>query len=233
VCVCVCVCVNFERKARVIVVYSRCAYVCVFECVCVFVSIWKRGTRKNERLCVFVHLLVCMWVYLSTCVKWYALMYVCVPLMYVCVQHPSWRECQRPWKHTHDQKNHSHMNLYADWLSLLGTRVCVCVSVCVCACMCLCLCQCKCLCLCLRLCLCLCLCLCACMRVYVRVCVCVYVCVGVYTLPGSRLRDAATLSCDGGKRDIWRPNPHTPRYYGVATISRLLKILGLFCKRAL
>ena len=27
-------------------------------------------------------------------------------------------------------------------------------------------------------------------------------------------------------------NAHTSAYYGVATISRLLKIIGLFCKRA-
>jgi len=59
---------------------------------------------------------------------------------------------------------------------------------------------------------------CVCMCVYVCVCVCVCVCVSVCV-------------CDNTCRHRHKCR-HRHRY-GVASISRLLKIVGLFCKRAL
>ena len=91
--------------------------------------------------------------------------------------------------------------------------VCMCVS-CVCAwsvCVCVCADQCVCVCVCVCVCACVCVCVC------VFVCVCARVCVRV------RANSISTQK---------RPTCYPP-CYGVATISRLLKIIGLFCKRAL
>ena len=58
-------------------------------------------------------------------------------------------------------------------------------------------------------CLCVCVCVCTCVFVYMYVQVCVCVCV------------SAT---------VFLPKHMTYHAYGVATISRLLQILGLFCR---
>jgi len=60
---------------------------------------------------------------------------------------------------------------------------------------------------CVRVCVCVFVCMCACVCVCVRVCVCVCMCVCVYA--------CVCL---------------TTRSYELATISRLLKITGLFCR---
>jgi len=92
--------------------------------------------------------------------------------------------------------------------------ICVYVSllnVCVCVCMC-------------HLWVCVCVCVspmivCVCIRVtYACVCVCVYM---------------SSMSVCVYLCHLWVENIHASDWYGVATISRLLKIIGLFCKRAL
>jgi len=118
--------------------------------------------------------------------------------------------------------------------------VCVCVYVCVCVCMCVCVCVCVCalICLCMSECMCVCslkkwitrtiinhksprftdhsyvymcafMCVCVCLSVWKWTCVHVCACACACMLKINRT------------------------YYGVATISRLLKTIGLFCKRDL
>ena len=105
------------------------------------------------------------------------------------------------------------------------SRKWVCVCVCMCACVCcvcvcvcvfVCVCVCVCVWVCVRVCLCLCLCLFVCLFVCVYVCVCACVC-------------ACVLCC---KRFLESQLNNRYTTHGVATISRLLKIIGLFCKRA-
>jgi len=62
---------------------------------------------------------------------------------------------------------------------------------------------------------------------------CAAVCVAVCCDSSSQSRDAAALEvlCKRSEEECVEEMGET--WYGVATISRLLKIIGLFCKRAL
>jgi len=101
----------------------------------------------------------------------------------------------------------------------------VCVCVCVCVCVWVCVCACVSVCACVRVCVYVCVYVCVC--VCVCACVCVCVCVFVFVCVRASRTDLHTLlrvdmlrrSCEG-------------HIYGVATISRLLQIIGLFYKTA-
>jgi len=67
-------------------------------------------------------------------------------------------------------------------------------------------------------CVCVYVCVCVCMCVYVCVCVCVCVCVML------------SVSVPGGVLCVRETEHLSICVYGVATISRLLKIRGLFCR---
>jgi len=101
----------------------------------------------------------------------------------------------------------------------------VCVGVCVCVCVCLCVCEC----VCVRVCVCVvCVCVCGC------VCVCACVCVRACVSGRDRARERE-MTCIGTHCVIEWGSMRCPHelQYRVATISRLLKITSLFCKRAL
>ena len=80
--------------------------------------------------------------------------------------------------------------------------------------------------------------MCVCVRVYVRECVCVWLCVATRSLlrrDGNSVTAGVhvsvcegvyVLACVGLCVCVFL-------WYGLATISRLLKIIGLFCKRTL
>jgi len=129
--------------------------------------------------------------------------------------------------------------------SPLCVYVCVCVSVCVCVCV-------VCVRVCVSVCVCLCECVCACACVRVWVCllfvrVCdwararrrAWACVSIYIncvsfnfwCTTTTFRNIHVCACvwDGvnAYKHMWA------HAYGVASISRLLKMIGLFCKWAL
>jgi len=106
------------------------------------------------------------------------------------------------------------------------SRKWVCVCVCMCACMCVCLCACAFVSVSVSVfvCLSVCVCVCACVSVSVSVFVCLSVCVCVCACVC-----ACVLCC---KRFLESQLNNIYTTHGVATISRLLKMIDLFCKRA-
>jgi len=102
--------------------------------------------------------------------------------------------------------------------------VCVCVCVCVCVYMSVCLCVCVCVCVYMSVCLCVCVSVCP--------CVCVRVSVSKHQSVSEDVSDCNT----GGFRLQHRGSLHIKHpwcrsaCYGVATMSRRLKITGLFCR---
>jgi len=120
-------------------------------------------------------------------------------------------------------------------------RVCVCVRVCTRVCVCVCACVRVCMCVCMRMCpytsmyeyihvkIWMCVCVCVCVRACVFVFVC-NLCVCTFAGTWNVSTYCFVLGCRWmyGKC-IW----FNSTAYGVATISRFLKMIGLFCKRAL
>jgi len=133
---------------------------------------------------------------------------------------------------TQMQKPDTILQLLICRVSLSYACLCVCVSVCVRVCMSACLHVCVCL------ALSLCTCVCGCAR-----CACVCACCGVSCerwLFGwaprvySRSRSVSTKERASQRRRSWGEKNQVVLFsYGVATISRLLKDIGLFCKRDL
>jgi len=84
---------------------------------------------------------------------------------------------------------------------------------------------------------CVCVCVCVCVLyvricVYMRVCVCVNVCVCVCVCVSVCVRECVErYTCK--QVTLKQKNAHSQSTYGVAATSRLLKIIGLFCKRDL
>jgi len=122
------------------------------------------------------------------------------------------------------------LKIHAWWLVLKL------VSVCVCACLCVRVCVCE------KLCLCMCVCVCMCVLVYMSVCACMRVCAKKYVSPQKSCvcpqknpLYAQQKLCISTKEPItlmkhawwFKKALYT---YGVATIRRLLKIIGLFCR---
>jgi hypothetical protein len=111
--------------------------------------------------------------------------------------------------------------------------VCVCVRVCACVLLCVCVCVCACVYMCVYVCACVCVCVCVCVRacghacavcMCVSVCICVRVCMRVCAW--FHFLVSACAYTTGQIMSQYC-------YYGVASISRIDTIIGLFCKRAL
>jgi len=120
--------------------------------------------------------------------------------------------------------------IYSNWPEIMCMCMCVCMCTCTCMCMCIYMCTCICMCMCMHMCMCMCMCTYVCVHANVchlcrplsstqiglraYVCVSLCVCVRVFAY-------VSVFVCVSVSK------------YRVATIRRLLQIIGLFCKRAL